>query len=87
MSQTVQHPRVEPDLSGIMFRNGEAGVHQEAQYQKFYQCSVTSTRYVDVNYLRELGLLDSVQWLLQNSDLSYVCTLNYPTYASLPWNI
>ena len=66
-----------------MFRNGEAEVHQEAQYHKFYQRLDIATRYVDVNCLRELGLLDSVQWLLHNSDISYVCTLNHPTYESL----
>ena len=83
MSRRVQHTRGEPDLSGIMFLNDKAGVHQEAQYHKFYQRLDIATRYVDVNCLRELGLLESVQWLLHNSDLSYVCTLNHPTYESL----
>ena len=83
MSRRVQHPRGEPYLSGIVFRNGEAGVHQEAQYRKFYQYSITNTRYIDVNCLRELGLLESMECLLHNSDLSYVCTLNHLTYESL----
>ena len=83
MSQRIQHQRGEPDLSGIVFRNGEAGEHQEAQYRKFYQCFVTSTRYTDVNCLCELRLLDNVQCLLRNFDLTYVCILNHPTYESL----
>ena len=75
--------RLEPDIFGITFRNGEAGENQRAEYLKFYQCSIVPTRYVDTECLRKLGLLDSVRWLLQNSDLVFICTHNLPTNESL----
>ena len=69
-----RNPRPEPDLSGITFRNGEAIENQRAQYLKSYMRSIIPTRYVDTECLRKLGLLDSVQWLIRNSDLAFDCT-------------
>lgn len=72
----------EPDLSGITFRNGN-GDHKRTQYLTFYQHGITSTRYVGVTSLCDLGLLEGEQWLPQNSNLTYVYTQNHPTYSSL----
>ena len=77
------NPRLEPGLSGITFRNEEVREHQRAQYLKFYQCPIIPTRYVGIECLHKLGLLDSVWRLLINSDLEFVCTQNLPTYESL----
>ena len=52
-------------------------------YLWFYQCSVQATRYVDNDCLTELGLSDGVEWMLNNSSLTHLCTNPQPTYEAL----
>lgn len=76
----ARQERAAPDLSTVVFRNGEAGERQRDNYLKFYQCSVQATRYVDNECLTELGLLDGVGWMLTNSSLTQFSTTPQPTY-------
>lgn len=79
----TRQERATPDLSTVVFRNGEAGERQRDNYLKFYQHSVQATRYVDNECLTELGLLDGVGWMLTNSSLTQLCTTPQPTYEAL----
>ncbi|XP_058768168.1 uncharacterized protein LOC131641893 [Vicia villosa] len=82
-ARRVRNNRGEPNLSQIVFRQGGAGDLQQQRYREFYQRSITSTRYVDENCLRDLGMLDTVQRLLDKLGLTKACTLNLPTYEAL----
>ena len=75
--------RAAPDLSTVVFRNGEAGENQRDNYLKFYQRSIQATRYIDNECLTELGLLEGVEWMLTNSSLMQLCTTPKPTYEAL----
>jgi hypothetical protein len=79
----TRQERATPDLSTVVFRNGEAGERQRNNYLKFYQRSVQATRYVDHECLTELGLLEGVEWMLTNSSLTQLCTTPKPTYEAL----
>lgn len=50
---------------------------------KFYERSVTLTRYADESCLHKLGLFGSVQWILDILDLTHLCSLNDATYERL----
>src|SRR4051812_43698668 len=71
-----------PDLSSISFRTDDNGEQRE-KYLSFYRRSVVATKYADVNCLHTLGLLESVQWMLNNVGLSHFCTRNDPTYEPI----
>lgn len=73
---------VEPNLTGIDFRNRDDG-YQREQYLKFLKCGVIDTRYLEEECFRKLGLLQGVQWLLSNSDLTFACMQHHPTHQSL----
>lgn len=75
--------RPAPDLSTIIFREGEVGERQRNNYLGYYQRSVQPTRYVDNDCLKELGLLDSVGWMLNISGLTQLCTNPQLTYEAL----
>lgn len=81
--RTQPQQRPELDLSTIVLKNGAAEETQREKYIKFYQRLVTSTRYVDVPCLCELGFLENVQWMLTNSSLTHPCIHNHPTYEPL----
>lgn len=70
----ARQERATSDLSTVVFRNGEAGERQTNNYLKFYQRYVQATRYVDHEYLTELGLLEGVEWMLTNSSFTQLCT-------------
>lgn len=74
-------PRVRAaDLSNIIFSEGEAAKLQKERYLKFYEHSITPTRYAGEPCLCRLGLLSSVQWILDRLDLTHFCSLNDNTY-------
>lgn len=75
--------RPSPDLSNIIFREGEAGERQRDNYLGFYQHSVQHTRYIDNDCLTELRLLEGVEWMLNTSGLTKLCTNPQPTYEAL----
>lgn len=79
----TRQERATPDLSTIVFQNGEVGERQRNNYLKFYQRSVQVMRYVDHECLTELGLLEGVEWMLTNSSLTQLCTTPQPTYEAL----
>lgn len=79
----TRQERGTPDLSTVTFRDGEADERQRSNYLKFYQRSVQATRYVDHELLRELGLLEGVEWMLVASSLTQLCTTPQPTYEAL----
>lgn len=70
MPQRAQAKMKRPaaDLSNLNFSEGEVGNIQKERYLKFYESSVTPTRYVNESCIRKLGLLDSVQWILDRLD-------------------
>ena len=79
----ARQERVAPDLSNIVFREGEVGERQRDNYLRFYQRSVQATRYIDNDCLTELRLSDGVEWMLNNSSLMQLCTNPQPTYEAL----
>jgi hypothetical protein len=79
----ARQERAAPDLSNIVFREGEADERQRDNYLRFYQRSVQATRYVDNACLTELGLSEGVEWMLNNSSLTQLCTNLQPTYKAL----
>jgi hypothetical protein len=79
----ARQERPAPDLSTIIFREGEAGERQRDKYLGYYQRSVQPMRYVDNDCLKELGLLDGVGWMLNASGLTQLCTNPQPTYEAL----
>lgn len=85
MPQRVQAKMKRPTtyLSNIIFSEGEVGKLQKERYLKFYECSVTPTRYTNEPCLRRLELLSSMQWVLDRLDLTCFCSLNDATYEKL----
>ena len=83
MARRAQEEREEPDLTNLVFRNGADEVRQEQLYRRFHQRGIVPTKYIDEDCLRDLGLLESVQFMLHASGLHYIATMNLPTYESL----
>ena len=83
MARRAQEEREEPDLTNMVFRNGADRHRQEQLYRRFHQRGILPTRYIDEDCLRDLGLLESVQFMLHESGLHYIATMNLPTYESL----
>jgi hypothetical protein len=79
----ARQERAAPDLSNIVFKEGEAGERHRDNYLRFYQRSVQATRYVDNACLTELGLSEGEEWMLNNSSLTQLCTNPQPTYEVL----
>ena len=70
-------------IPGIYLRDGEAGETQRTRFLKFQRRGIHPTRFVDIDCLRDLGLLESVQHLLQNFNLWTLCSQPQPTYENL----
>ncbi|KAI5433700.1 hypothetical protein KIW84_020823 [Lathyrus oleraceus] len=79
----AKEKRPAADLSNLIFSEGEVGKLQKERYMKFYERSVTPTRYADESCLCRLGLLNNVQWILDRLDLAHFCSLNDATYENL----
>lgn len=79
----ARQERPAPDLSTIIFREGEAGEWQRDNYLEYHQRSVQTMRYVDNDCLKEFGLLNGVGWMLNNSGLMQLYTNPQPTYEAL----
>src|SRR3954468_21878382 len=82
-NQHVQLNRGEPDLTRIVFRQGERGELQRDRYLAFYQRFVIATRYPDETCMRRLGIYEDIGDMLQWSNLDYFCNLRHPTIESL----
>ena len=67
----------------LTFRSGEQGKTQRVKFQKFQHRGLQPTRYVDLDCLRNLGLLDSVRQLLQSVNLWNLCREPQPIYETL----
>ena len=72
-----------PQAPALTFRSGEQGENQRVKFQKFQRRGLQPTRYVDIDCLRSLGLLDSVRQLLQSVDLWNLCREPRPIYETL----
>ena len=83
MARRAQEDKEEPEVTGMVFRDGEVGVRQEKLYHRFHQRGILPKRYIDEDCLHDLGLLDSVQFMLHASGLHHIATINLPTYEPL----
>lgn len=66
----IARPRREIDYMGITFAWGIIGENQRSSYHKFLKRNVLATRYPDNATLRDLGLIDNVNWMLSNLGMS-----------------
>ena len=70
-------------IPNIILREGDQGETQRLKFQKFQRHGLQPTRYVDLDCLRDLGLLESVWQLLQNVNLWNLCRQPQPIYETL----
>src|ERR1051325_7140029 len=70
-------------IPGINLREGDQGETQRTKFQKFQRRGLQPTQYVDIDCLRDLGLLEGVQHLLQNVNLWTLCSQPQPIYETL----
>ena len=70
------------NFENIIFRSNDEN-YQREQFEHFQQRGVVSTRYPDFTCLHQLGLLQGIEWMLRQADLTFLCTHNQPTYPSL----
>ncbi|KAI5418641.1 hypothetical protein KIW84_043029 [Lathyrus oleraceus] len=66
MPPRVVRPRGDVDYMGIVFAEGIDGENQRSRYHKLFKRDLLATRYPDNVALRDLGLSDSVHWMLNN---------------------
>ena len=57
MARRAQEEREDPDLTGMVFRNGVVGYRQEKLYRPFHQRGILPKQYINTDYLREMGLV------------------------------
>ena len=67
----------------ILFRNGEPGELHEEIYTTLSAREIESTRYSDEPCLIALGILDSVNHMLNTLSLNYFLSFKDPVYAQL----
>jgi hypothetical protein len=67
----------------ILSRNGEPGEVQEKTYTALSAREIESTRYADEPCLIALGILDSVNHMLNTLSLNYFLSFKDPVYAQL----
>jgi hypothetical protein len=67
----------------IVFKNGETNELQEETYTSLSGRKIESTRYADEPCLFALGILDSVNYMLETLNLNYFLSLKDPIYAQL----
>lgn len=67
----------------LLFRNGEPIELQEETYTALSARKIESTRYIDEPYLLALGILDSVNHMLDTLSLNYFPYFKDPVYAQL----
>lgn len=65
---------------GIVFAEGIDGKNQRRRYHNLFKRDVLATWYPDNAALRDLGLSDSVHWMLNNLGMSHFLTLTSPTF-------
>ncbi|KAI5406548.1 hypothetical protein KIW84_053039 [Lathyrus oleraceus] len=70
---------------GITFVEGVVGENQRSSYHKLFKRNLLAIRYPDNATLRDLGIFDSVNWMLNNLDMSYFCSLTSPTYIRITY--
>lgn len=83
MSPRVVRPRSEIDFMRIEFAEGTEGENQRARSAKLFSRGVTSTRYAHETTFCDLGVYNSVRWMLRNLRMSDFCVMTSPTYARL----
>ncbi|KAI5440122.1 hypothetical protein KIW84_025465 [Lathyrus oleraceus] len=66
MPPRAVRPRGDVDYMGIIFAEGIDGENQRSKYHKLFTRDVLATRYLGNATLRDLGLSDSVHWMLNN---------------------
>ncbi|KAI5400174.1 hypothetical protein KIW84_065195 [Lathyrus oleraceus] len=85
MPPRAVRPRREINYMGIAFADGIDGENQRRRYHKLFKRDILATRYPDNVALRDLGLSDSVHWMLNNLGMSQFLTLTSPTYIRLTY--
>lgn len=73
------------DYMRIAFSEGIDRENQRSRYHKLFKRDVLATRYPDDVSLRDLGLFDSVHWMLYNLGMSHFLTLTSPTFIRLTY--
>ncbi|KAI5388012.1 hypothetical protein KIW84_073922 [Lathyrus oleraceus] len=77
MPPKIARPRREMDYMGITFTEGIVGENQRGSYHKLFKRNVLATRYPDNDTLRDLGLIDCVNWMLSNLGGSCIIGTTY----------
>lgn len=85
MPPRVVRPRGDKDYMGIVFAEGIDGENQRSRYHKLFNRDVLATQYPNNAALRDLGLSDSVHWILNNLGMSHFLTLTSPTSIRLTY--
>lgn len=67
----------------IIFREGKPGEMQEEIYRALSKREIESTRYADEPCLIALGILDSVNHMLNTLSLNYLLSFKDPVYVNL----
>ncbi|KAI5401002.1 hypothetical protein KIW84_065730 [Lathyrus oleraceus] len=70
---------------GITSAEGIVGENQRSNYHKLFKRNVLATRYPDNATLHDLGLIETVNWMLSNLDMSYSCSLTSAIYNRLTY--
>lgn len=85
MPHKAVRARGDMDYMGISFAEGIDGENQRNIYHKLFKRDVLETRYPDNVALCDLGLSDSVHWMLNNLGMSHFLTLISPTFIQLTY--
>lgn len=85
MPPRIARTRREIDYMGITFVEGIVGENQRSNYHKLFKRNALATMYPDNATLRDLGLIDNVNWMLSNIGMSYFGSLTIPTYIRLTY--
>src|SRR3954467_1584010 len=80
--RSARPERPPPNLNNIIFREDDNDA-QRTKYLAFYERSVVPTKFVNIECLETLGLIDGVTRLLIKSSLHHLCTELVPTYEPL----
>lgn len=71
------------DFNGVVFREGRDGRKQQKHYEALLTQDIVPTRYASDSCLHNLGLYDSVYWMVDRLSLTHFYARKDPTYVSL----
>jgi hypothetical protein len=67
----------------VVFRSGRAGTKQANLFENLQSREIYATKYADDTCLQQLGLYDSVNYMLDHLGLNYFLSKKEPVYVKL----